>query len=454
MQRRGWRWLAGAGAVAFAASCLLGLVVLAESLWVKPTGPNVLLVSVDTLRADHLGFYGYARDTSPNLDAFAKQSQVYLHCSAHGAMTGPSTASLLTGFLPHETTVFDNSPLPPSMVTAAEFLRDSGYRTRGIVSNFVLRKKEGYAQGFEAFDDEMDAVELVRGIAERTAGNATDRAMRALEELRGDPFFLWIHYQDPHGPYTPPERLASLFEAAEPGDELPINDSVSGNGGIPAYQVIGDERHPADYVSRYDREIFFVDEQFGRLIEELKRLDLLDRTVTIFTADHGEAMGEHAYWFAHGEHLYDGLLRVPLLMRIPGLAPAEHEHPVQHLDIVPTLLEISGRAPVAQLTGRSLLTTPEESRFIVSELDRSAQAVQSGGLKLVYGADEQVSLFDVLSDPAETVDLADRAAFAAERERLLGEARRVRELVLGGERSHAELSESEKEKLRALGYVE
>ncbi len=157
MQRRGWRWLAGAGAVAFAASCLLGLVVVAESLWVKPTGPNVLLVSVDTLRADHLGFYGYARDTSPNLDAFAKQSQVYLHCSAHGAMTGPSTASLLTGFLPHETTVFDNSPLPPSMVTAAEFLRDSGYRTRGIVSNFVLRKKEGYAQGFEAFDGEMDA---------------------------------------------------------------------------------------------------------------------------------------------------------------------------------------------------------------------------------------------------------------------------------------------------------
>ena len=173
--------------------------------------PNVILIVIDTLRADHLGCYGYPLDTSPNIDAFASEGLLFANAMSHAADTRFAMASLLSGYLVHETRVLESQVLSEDLEMLPEILQADGYATAAVISNYVLRMGRRYEQGFDVYDDTMEQRERRRGSPERTAKRTTDRAIELVEELAGHPFFLWVHYQDPHGPYTPPPGLVEQF---------------------------------------------------------------------------------------------------------------------------------------------------------------------------------------------------------------------------------------------------
>ena len=299
---------------------------------VPESGPRLLLLlTVDTLRADHLGAYGSERSLTPNLDALAAESLVFDIAYAPAPFTVPSLVALHTGRYPQELGLQINlSKLPSDVETLAEILRERGWKTAAVVSNVVLRARSDLARGFEIYDDTMLQTEAVRRWPERIAASTTDAALRIVElwrndpEASGQPLLLWVHFQDPHGPYTPPdgwrERFTDLERRLGGTRRLPEVASSHGEGGIPHYQRIGEADEVAFYHAGYDAEIAYMDQEVGRLLDRLRDQSLLSSVV--FAADHGEAMGEHDFWFAHGHHLTDEAVRVPLFLHMPGLAPA------------------------------------------------------------------------------------------------------------------------------------
>ena len=439
------------------------VVVVLAALWlVGPFGkesPSIILISVDTLRADHLGCYGYHRKTSPSVDAFAGESMLFSRCFAQAPITRPSCGTIVSGYYPHELKVFkNNDKLPAPVTTVAELLREEGYRTIGVVSNFMLHRGAGFEQGFDYYDDKMDEMELVRRIPERIAEKTTDAAINLLRLHHRNRFFLWIHYQDPHGPYTPRPPCDAMFAAGSNGDrELPVNETVSGMGGIPSYQDLDGIRSYNHYVAQYDGEIRYFDEHFGRLVAELKALGLYDNSVIIFTADHGEGMGEHDYYFAHGEYVYNSLIHVPLIIRHGAREAGIREDYAQLADIVPTILGAAGITADGTLHGSDLLEGTPGDRHILSEMPGKYSIIE-GGLKLVHHAEaNEYLLFDLANDPDERINLLDDAAYA---DRLNSMAaamvEHLRQDVLGDRvrRNTQRLTREEKEKLKALGYVQ
>lgn len=338
-----------------------------------PAGParRVVLITCDTLRADGLDVYGWHEvKTSPSVSAFAREGTVFENAYSSSPWTGPSISSLMTGRLPDEIGVPGGNrfPLPAAATTLAEIARDAGIATGAVVSNWVLRRPDashgdaGVAQGFQHFDDEMRSREANREKNfERVSPDTTRAAIDWLEAQKragNDRFFLWVHFQDPHGPYTPPEEIAREFPP-DPQGEPPLTPGKTqkGKGQLPAYQILGDERDPAFYRARYDAEIRYFDDGFGALIAWLRAANWLDDALVVLTADHGESLGEHDYWFCHGENLYIEQVRVPLILRYPvktgrpmgEFGPMTGQMKVQslvsHLDLWPTILEALGLPP-------------------------------------------------------------------------------------------------------------
>ncbi|MBW2400612.1 MAG: sulfatase, partial [Deltaproteobacteria bacterium] len=292
----------------------------------SPAPQLLLLISVDTLRADRLGSYGSELGISPNLDAFAEQSQVFEAAYAPTSFTLPSISALLTGRYPEEIGILGNrSALAPSVPTLATALREAGWRSAAVVGNLVLRRNAGLAEGFDVYDDDLQDLESTRGWPERVARDTTDAALAQLDGFprnHDDRLFLWVHYQDPHGPYTPPvghrERFLESERAKQDGQrDLPEATGHRGRGHIPDYQVVDEQREVAFYRAGYDGEIHYLDAELGRLLSVLDERELTPRSVVVFTADHGESLGERDYWFAHGDRLDEALVRVPLLLRVP-----------------------------------------------------------------------------------------------------------------------------------------
>jgi arylsulfatase A-like enzyme len=425
--------------------------------------PSVVWIMVDTLRPDHLGCYGYSGETSPAIDRFCNEALVFENCLSHAPETRYSVASMMTGFYPHETGVFDALALSEGVQTLAETLGEHGYDTAAVVSNYVLSRGRGYEQGFDVYDDTMTDVEAVRKWPERIAERTTDAAIGVLRQIRERPLFLWVVFQDPHGPYTPPAEYVEMPGAGEgPARRVPLNRSLSGRGGIPSYQQLGS----ADfgfYVSRYDGEIRYLDAQFERLMEELRRQGLYDDALIVFTSDHGEGMGEHDYFFAHGENLYASQTRVPLILRWGDRLVGCRSETVQHLDLVPTVLGVLGIDPDPRLRGRDLREPQEGSVEVFSEMssplveERFKFSIVHDGLKLVYTPSfERYELYDVVNDPAEIDDRLDDPELQARLSDLktaLHRLRREDRLSLQAGPPPT-LSDEELRKLEALGYLE
>ncbi len=288
----------------------------------RPGGfPNILIVTVDTLRADRLSGYGYERPTSPAVDALMAAGVRFDQARTSEPLTAPSLASMITTLDPHEHGSTRNGlAVREGLPSFTKILSRRGYRTAAFVGNWTLRDElSGLAEHFDEFHEVLTRQRWFLVRREADARDLTDAAVEWLEadrEARGDrPFLLWVHYVEPHAPYRLHEEHAA---------DLGIDPRSAG---------------PAD---RYDTEIAFVDRSVGRLLGDVDRLDAVDPTIVVFTSDHGESLGEHDYW-GHGRHLYEPTLRVPLSITWRGrIDPGVVGAPALILDLPATLFGLAG----------------------------------------------------------------------------------------------------------------
>jgi arylsulfatase A-like enzyme len=428
-----------------------------------PSPPNVLLIAIDTLRADKLGCYGSELGATPRIDAFAKDAVRFETAYAHSPWTLPSFASLFTSLHPpeHGAGGYLRSfvGLADDRHTLAECFRDAGYATFAVINVDFLGGSFGMTQGFEEVDFEV----YPDNVRVRTADRTTDAALRRLREAHERPFLMLVHYFDPHMVYAPPDPYRARFAA--PGDRAPGGWTFGTRAQIVgAWQ--GRLRFGADTIRRaeklYDGEVAHVDHEVGRLLEGLRQSGLLGDTVVVLTADHGEEFWDHG-GFAHGHTLYEEQLRVPLLISWPGrLEPRSVPAPVAHVDLAPTLCELAGVAVDPQFVGRSLVPQLEGSaapaRPVLCAGNFWGPPILSwtrDGAKLVVHPDGGTELYDLRADPGETRDLA-----AGEPERVdamreeLTQALRARRRLAPPADGTPELTPAERDRLRALGYLE
>ena len=314
-------------------------------------GPDLLLITVDTLRADRLGCYGGEADVGRELCRLAEGATRYVWAISPAPSTAPAIASILTSRYPssHGVSQFASTFLADDALTLTERLRSAGYDTAAFICNPVLNHTRRLDQGFELYDEELQRRETSPVLLERDAETVTNAALAWVSAARR-PWFLWIHYQDPHGPYAPPDA-PPVRDAA--GPRLPVLQDHSGHGGIPAYQALPEVYSASVYEQRYRDEIRYLDHHVGRLVAVLDRAER--RPGILLTSDHGEAFGEDDYWFAHGHSVGLDQIRVPLIWRPPG-APVvgEVQTPVTTLDVAPTLLAAAGVALPQEFQGRVL----------------------------------------------------------------------------------------------------
>lgn len=326
--------------------------------------PSIVLITIDTLRADHLGCYGYERARTPHLDALAEGGVLFENAHTVSNNTLPSHASILTGRYPHSIGIPRNSfPLAPEEATLATILQAAGYETAAFVSASALASPLGLARGFDLYDETFGVREMDQ--EQRRAEATTDAVLEWLDrQTTGSraetPFFLWIHYFDPHYPYTPPEPYDRIYgeDYSGPADgSMEYLCTIWGLGTAPVPPGPADIQRMIDL---YDGEIAYLDAQLGRLFRFLDESGLRSSTMTVVTSDHGESLDEHEYYFNHGLYLYEPSLHVPLIVQQPGGPPqggqadgaggaTDGTHgprrvatQVQTFDIFPTVLKAVG----------------------------------------------------------------------------------------------------------------
>lgn len=425
----------------------------------QPSGPPVILITVDTLRADHLGVYGYERPTSPRLDGWAEEAAVFEQAVATSPWTLASFGSLFTGLLPERHGAgyrFGKqkfSRLDAELSTLAEAFGRAGYLTGAVVTNIYLTPKFGLAKGFETF------VNLAGGDGESPAAAevAVDQALVFIRRHQEEPFFLFLHLVDPHLPYDAPPPVRGRFTADSASRlELPFDQRRRVRGG----GLRLEEEDRAFITAAYDEEIAFADLHLGRLFDALAELELLESSLLVFTSDHGEELFDHG-GFEHGHTLYQELLRIPLIVRGPGVRPGRHREPVSLVDIPARIIEAAGLRDLVQGEGRSfwgLLTVAQSlpsaqlaAQWNVSGPER--QALIDWPHKLLLNLESGGSrLFDLTEDPGEQRPLGPSGADTARR--LERDLRRLLPRRVPSEERAPELDREEIERLRALGYVD
>lgn len=419
----------------------------------EPRRPNIVLYVVDTVRADRLGVYGYEKPTSPRLDAFAAGAVLFENAYAQSSWTRPAVASLFTGLLPPaHRTVGRRSVLPEDAVTLAEILTANGYEGMGLVRNPNVSRAFGFAQGFARFrSEDRDRDETM-----------LDRVRLWLDEREGSeqPFFLFLHAIDPHGPYDPAPEFEEMFGAgAAPEHYRTVRYLLRLNRG-----EVEPDAGTAEALSRlYDAEVAQNDRVFGDLLDVLEARGLAGDTAVVYVSDHGEEFQEHGRW-EHGLSLYEEVLRIPLVMRLPGVSPRRVEAPAQHVDVLPTLLGYLG-IEVPPTDGRDLLAARrrgDDPPDVYTHLDvdgHRAASVMRGRYKLVLpqspSQGTEPMLFDLEADPAELEDLAaDRPEVVERMLGLLAERNLAGEVTSAEEIEDDQIDEDVRRRLRALGYVD
>ncbi len=421
-----------------------------------PAAHNVVLFLLDAARADHFGSYGYGRDTTPRSDAFAAEATRYDAAIADSAYTFASVAALLSGHPPHRTGLLDPRPLPESLSLLAETARAAGFHTLGYSENPYVTATFRFDQGFEQLE-ETASFEGFAGRGEAPAVSDSGPAIRrAVERAAADgrPFFLYLHLLRPHNPYAPPTPYAGRF-GSTPGDR-PL-------GGTATLLALDRRRDsvPAARLDRirtlYDENLAYGDALFGELLDALTARELLERSVVILVSDHGEAFREHGRML-HSTTVYEEMIRVPLIVRVPGVPAAVREGPVQLSDLGAALQRFfadGGREPAALARlGRGSGDGDEPPALSWTLPSSSRAAVRSRTHKLVLEPSEPraIDLFDLVADPAEqrTVE-----AGAVSRSLLdVFEAARASEPAPGSAPADGDVDEGTRRLLRALGYVE
>ncbi len=378
---------------------IAALALLGFGCGPEPKRPNVLLVTIDTLRADHLGAYGYGRPTSPNIDALAAGACVFENAHSSSSWTLPSLASIHTSLYSTTHGCWKiSSRLEPEFTTAAELFRDAGYDTAMVACHIFLSAQYGLQQGFTHVDDELvrppsDAASAI------SSPGVTERGVKFLEQKAASkdesPWFLWLHYFDPHDTYLAHEGFSETFGTKEE-------------------------------IDLYDGEIAFTDHHVGKVLARLAELGLDDDTIVVLTSDHGEEFGEHGFQ-RHGYSLYQEAVRIPLVVRVPKAAPRRIADVVSNVDLLPTLAQlcgvkiarIEGASCAHELEGRDLSGAIRSGAALapapaISEVrwhdGQDLRSMRDGAWKIVEDQSQgqkrdQTALYDFATDPHEKSDL-------------------------------------------------
>jgi len=347
---------------------------------------NLVLVTIDTLRADRLGCYGNSHIETPNLDRIARQGVLFENAVTHTPLTAPAHASIFTGLYPTVHRVRDTGGfvLQASHATLAEVLHQQGWDTAAFVGSSVLKKQFGFNQGFAVYDDEMpkpDPRKMAAGdYAERRAGEVVDRAVAWLASQSGKPFFLWVHVFDPHSPYDPPS---------------PFREKYSGRA--------------------YDGEVAYTDQELGRLFSAVDKKSPPADTLVAVLSDHGESLSEHGE-YTHGVFLYDSTLRIAFLMAGPGIPKGLRvKQQARAIDVLPTLLDLMGRPVPPGVQGTSLTPVfagkplPASEAYIETLYPKiNMRWAELRGIRTdrwKYIRAPRPELYDLRQDPAETTNV-------------------------------------------------
>ena len=372
---------------------------------------NIILISIDTLCASHLGCYGYKRPTTPTLDKFASEGMLFEDVSTPSPWTLPAHASLLTGLYPNRNGMKSHyDSLPADVVTWAEVLREHGYLTAAIVNSLNLSKRHGFERGF----DDFTYVKEILKLAEPT--KVESKAHEWLSKHNGKPFFLFLHYYDVHSDYHSLPRYEEQFVRPYQG----ITDGSTRQLLLFRKNMFSlDDDDAKHLIDLYDAGIRQMDDGMARLFALLEKKDMLDNTLIIVTTDHGEEFLEHG-GVLHGRTQFQEVIRVPLLIRGPGLPHSKRLRYITSLvDVMPTILTLQGISPPASLDGINLCPLWQKSnaqlpqRYIFSEADHNntindiKRAIRHLQYKLHYDRlSKEVQLYDLSDDPQEKVDVA------------------------------------------------
>ena len=411
------------------------LLALASACSREAAAPrNVLVVTLDTLRADRVGAYGYAAARTPTIDALAARGARFANATTTTPLTLSAHTSLFTGTWPTTHGVRDNTGfyVDEAVTTLAEVFKGRGYRTGGFIGAFVLDARWGIAQGFDRYFDDFDLSEDVGpglDAIQRRGADVVDQATAWLAEPATQPFFAWVHLYDPHTPYDAPAEFASRFPATRDG--------------------------------AYDAEIAYTDSQLGRLLAALGAAGQLEQTLVVVLADHGEQLGEHREQ-SHGFFIYDASVQVPLVMAGPGIAARVVSDQVRIVDVMPTVLDLSGVPAPAGMQGASLVPALRGEKTSLLAFSESwyarfhygwseLRAVRDGRYKFILAPTRE--LYDITADPGETKNLAGSDPARADTME-----RALRALVAQTSRDSAvkapqAVDAATEQRLRALGYV-
>jgi arylsulfatase A-like enzyme len=440
--------------------------------------PNVIVISIDTLRADHTGWHGYDRETTPHLDDFATTAISFDRAYTPASHTLPAHVSLFTSLYPDTHGVIRmKDALSPSVETLAGILSERGYETAAFLNAGWLHPKFGLDRGFETYDFYHDLkVERLLGIPRfgRNAEQTNEAVFEWLDRTPSSPFLLFVHYFDVHSdwerlPYDAPPPYGTMFVEDYDGE------FTGGEGGVHAskYLLKMNEEDirlsnaDRDYVKGlYDGGIAYTDAQFQRLLAKLDSMDLLENSIVIVTSDHGEEFQEHG--MVLHEQVYEELIHVPLIVRLPTAQdppsvvtePRRLENPVQLVDVMPTVLDYLGIELPGASQGRSLWPVIEGSessgrRIYARNIDATQYAIVEGNWKLVYEPESRATrLFDLTADPAETQERNDDEKTAELLTNLLEWIETAREMGQVVRSETVEIDEDTREALKALGYIE
>lgn len=452
---------------------LLVLVAVALPSWRRfPRGfpfgntrPDVILITIDALRADHLGVYGYDRPTSPHLDMLAREAGVVRSDISQAPYTKASMASLFTGLFPssHKAYTISRSfdetmkgsvsralpqtdVLDPALWTMASAFERAGYQTIGLNTNPFLLKEFGFAKGFQDYEFLSSESELA------TADEVITRALDCLDHrTAGQPTFMWMHLMEPHSPYTPPARVRGLFPPRTP-PRLAPQDALS------AWIQQQGSLDANFYESLYDGEIRSADEALGALFDGLRKRGIWDRLVLVITADHGEEFLDHG-GFEHSRTLYDEMVHVPLIIKAPGLTPGVRDVETEAVDLAPTLARAAGADPPAGLAGvdiwPELRGRSSGEPWAFAEKPGEIYMLRTREWKFISNLEAHHELYHLTTDPRELKNVApfDLERTREMRNQLAGILARAYEAGRKVRGQLAPISPRVLNRLKALGYV-
>lgn len=436
------------------------LVFLAAGLALSCTSsreegrPNIILISIDALRADHLSIYGYPYPTSPHIDEFARKSTVFELAYCPIPKTSASFASLMTGLHPFtHLTQPNHDSLDEKFITLAEALKLRGYHTEAVIDNSNLSPKFKFDQGFDRYVTVWEDREK----REESTPYITQRVVEFLANPPDKPFFLWAHYIEPHFPYVPPSRFIEDRPGGRVLADIPKAIIVA------TKRQLADRSREGDFVALYDATVKYVDAEFQKIMDLIQKKGYDQNSIIILTADHGEELGEHNFFFDHGPLTFNSSMRVPLIVFTPGENGRRLRYPVSLMDIYPTVLEMLGLIAPYPIQGTSLFTKKNRKDLILIGPGGS-RSIVSGKYHLVKILPEYVDrlglesfyLFDLDEDPLEKENLAQKRDQTT---RLLLQkltdafAASVYFKQADKKESKVTLSERELERLRTLGYI-